>query len=197
MVLERFIPADCEACWQGTAAADAVSPRTMVLDWIVPAADDAPMAAAALPEARERAAGAPRHPDSDPPTRRRAHALLARGPSLRVIHGPAWNGYIAVRLTVSRPGRLPPGAAAYVALVERVPAGSEGSAITRQLVRAAVGPLSPAELAREAPVEHLRAVRVPETHWPERLGSVAWVETADGRVIAAARALPPGCPPLR
>lgn len=196
MVLERFIPADCEACWQDAVAADAASPHTLALDWIEPAADDAPMASAALPEARERAAGALR-PDSDSPTRRRVHVLSARGPALRIIDGPAWNGYIALRLTVSRPGPLPEGAVAYAALVERVPAGSEGSAIARQLVRAAIGPLSLAELTQKPRVEHLYAVRVPETDRPERLGSIAWIESPDGRLIAAAHASPSGCPPLR
>ena len=98
---------------------------------------------------------------------------------------------------MSRPGPLPAGAVAYAALVEHVPAGSEGSAIARQLVRAAVGPLSLATLTQKPRVEHLDAVRVPETDRPERLGSVAWIESPDGRLIAAAHASPWGCPPLR
>jgi hypothetical protein len=191
MVLERFIPADCQTCWQGTLA-DATRPQAITLDWIVPAAHDAPMASASLPEARERADAAPRSTPASP-TRRRIHVLPTRVPALQIVHGPAWNGYIALQLTVTRSSALPAGAVAYAALVERVPAGSEGTAIERQLVRAAVGPLSLAELVREPRVVHLRAVLVPDTDRPERLTSVAWIETAGGRVIAAARALPPGC----
>ena len=194
MLLERFIPADCEACWQGSAPGDSPAARTMVLDWVVPAADDAPMASAALAQARERALRAPR-PESSSSARRRTHLLTARdAPLLRIADGPAWNGYIALRLVVSRRGPLPRGAAAYSALVERVPAGSEGSASARELVRAAVGPLPLDELARRPSVDYLHAVRVPETDRPERLSSVAWIETPDGRVIAASQARTAGCP---
>lgn len=171
-MLERFTPADCEACWQSSTPPAA---RVMVLDWIVPATDGAAMAAAALPEATERATG---------------HALTAplpRRPALRlrIADGPAWNGYIGLQLTATRLRKPPAGATAYAALVERVPAGSEGTPVARQLVRAVVGPMTLQELATQPTIHHLRAVRVPETDRPERLASVAWVEDAAGQVIAA------------
>ena len=56
-LFERFISADCEACW-GDAAPPAPSAKAgaVVLDWIVPSAagDDAPLSAAATTDALPR-----------------------------------------------------------------------------------------------------------------------------------------------
>ena len=56
-LFERFISADCEACW-GDAATPAPSAKAgaVVLDWIVPSAqgDDAPLSAAATNDAALR-----------------------------------------------------------------------------------------------------------------------------------------------
>ena len=180
-VLERFVPADCESCWQ--AASPKPAARAWAIDWIVPAGDGAPMAVAALPEAVERRA-----------TRLQAQPL-PRVPPLRlhVADGPAWNGYVGLQLAVTRRGAYPAGASAYVALVERVPAGSDGTAIDRQLVRIVIGPLPLGELATLRTVRHLRTVRLPEGAQPERLASVGWVESADGRVLAAVQSPAAGC----
>ena len=94
-----------------------------------------------------------------------------REASRRVAGGPAWNGYVDVQLAEDRRAAVPAGALAYVALVERVPAGSEGSGVTRQLVCSAAGPLSLEELSTERTVRHFRAMRLPEGARPERLGS--------------------------
>lgn len=179
-LVERFVPADCETCWQTASARDR-SAGTMVLDWIVPAGDAAPLAAAALRDAADRVKAAkPRE------TTYRPAAIGGRAaPELRVSDGPAWNGYIAMQLTVRKRGALPKDAVGYLALVERVPAGSEGTPVERQLVRALAGPLLLQELATEAAVQHFAAVGVPDTERPERLASVGWIETAGGRVIAA------------
>ena len=161
----------------------------MVLDWITPAADDAPLASAALPEASARAGQA-----VTAETLVRAAPLMGRAaPRMRIIDGPAWNGYIGLRLIVAPRAKLPPDAVAYVALVERVPAGSEGSPVERQLVRAVAGPMGLSELATEPRIEHLSAVRLPDTPRPDRLAGVAWIETATGEVIAATQSLPPAC----
>ncbi|HJW10978.1 MAG TPA: hypothetical protein VJ598_04280 [Albitalea sp.] len=185
-LLERFTPADCETCWQ---AAPATPPAewVIVLDWIVPAADGAPMAAAALPEATERAV---QHAPTAPLPARPAVRL-------RIADGPAWNGYVGLQLTATRLRQLPAGATAYAALVERVPAGSEGTPVARQLVRAVVGPMTLQELAAQPTIHHLRAVRLPETERPERLASVAWAEDAAGRVIAATQSPPAECMALK
>ena len=158
-----------------------------MLDWIAPAGDDAAMASAALPEAAARAGPMPAGQTGLRETR--LHPSTA--PSLRIVDGPAWNGYIALRLLVGHHTRVPRGALAYAALVEHVPAGSEGSPIARHLVRAVAGPMGLEELAHRSTIEHLRAVAVPPGSRADRLAGVAWIEAADGRVIAAAHAPPP------
>jgi hypothetical protein len=153
----------------------------MVLDWIVPAQDDAPMAAAALAEAAARAPGL-----GPARTLTRDRLLPPASPLvLRVTDGPAINGYIGLQLRVTRPGRRLGLAVGYIALVERVPAGSDGTALPRQLVRALVGPLGLDELATRSSTTHRAATRLPETARPERLSAVAWVETPDGALLAA------------
>ncbi len=98
---------------------------------------------------------------------------------------------IAVGYNAKRP--LPKGLSAWLALVERIEAGSEGTPVDRQLVRTLVGPL-PLDGLAERPVEHLRAVRLPETGKVERLGVVGWVETDKGRVLSVARGAFKDCP---
>ena len=181
-VLERFTSAACESCWQ-TAQAPGRPGGVLVLDWIVPAGDGAPLAAAALAEASARSGNAP----STETLLRRVAVNQAGAPRVRIADGPGWNGYVGLSLAVTRAKPLPAGAVAYMALVERVPAGSEGSPVARQLVRAVVGPLPLGELATQPKVQYFRATRLPEAARPERLGSVGWVESAQGAVLAAAQ----------
>jgi hypothetical protein len=188
-MLERFISAACESCWQNTAAPDRPG-ELLVLDWIAPAGDGgAPLASAALTEASVRANNLP----VNETVLRRVPLGRPGAPRVRIADGPGWNGYVGLSLTVQRIKPLPAGAVAYMALVERVPAGSEGSPVARQLVRAVVGPLPLDELATHAKVQHFRATRLPEAARADRLGSVGWVETAQGTVIAAAQSPLPGC----
>ena len=184
--------ANCKACWQAAGAKDGRA-STMVLDWIAPAADGAALAAGSVPEAASRA------PALTPTETLQRQTPLSRAdaPRLRIADGPAWNGYVGVQLTVDRRTALSAGALAYVALVERVPAGSEGSGVTRQLVRSVAGPLSLDELASTRTVRHFRAMRLPEGARPERLGSVGWVETAQGVVIAATQSAAANCKAAR
>jgi hypothetical protein len=179
LLIERFIPADCEACWRsGSAAASG----TLALDWIVPVAqgDEAALAAAALPEASRRA------PDLQPgATLERTHALQRL--RVDVEDGPAWNGYMGVVLRVQRDDRtLPPGATGFLALFEAVRPGEEGSPIERRVLRVLAGPLTlDAALPR---VEHLLALRLPQGARGDRLGVVGWIEDGGGRVLAVAEA---------
>jgi hypothetical protein len=193
-VLERFIWADCLACWGRTPTRDEPAGAAFVLDWIVPTerGDAAPLAAAALAEARERAP----KPAADGSASRR-HAL-ARPLALRVTvgDGPAWNGYIGLNLSVARRSSAwPAGAVGYLALVERVPAGHDGTPVARQLVRTLVGPLTLDELHTQRRVDHLRAVRVPAGSKPERLVGVGWVQSPDGRMLALGAAKREQCGP--
>ncbi len=187
-VLERFIPADCEACWSAGAAPEG-SP--FVLDWIVPSprGDDAALAAAALGDATARA-GALAHGS----TLERRHRLPAsKGLRVTVEDGPAWNRYMGLLLRVQqRQGAvLPDAAVGYLALVENVRAGDEGTPIERSVVRALAGPLA-LDGARET-TEHLVALRIPMGGNTERLGAVGWVETVSGEVIALGQASGGNC----
>jgi hypothetical protein len=187
-LIERFVPADCERCWSGATPlkrhADA-----LVIDWITPAGDDAAMASAALAEAAARAGPMPAGQSG----LRENRLHPSESPRLRIVDGPAWNGYIGLRLLVTRHEGVPHDAVAYAALVEHVPAGTEGSPIERNLVRAVVGPLGLDELRGLSKIEHLRAVAVPAGSRADRLASVAWIEAADGRVMVAAHSPPPEC----
>lgn len=203
LMLERFVPADCEKCW----AASPPSPgstltereRVFALDWIVPSAargDEAPLAAAAVAEARERATRAGSLSADEAlsvarPIPRRSGAL-----KLEITDGPALNGYVALRFVArTNGGALPGGIAGYMALVERVPAGEEGSPVDRQLVRAQVGPLPLDGLRAGVPIEHFRAIRLPETAKAERLAAVAWVERGEQQRVLAISASPSvACP---
>jgi hypothetical protein len=200
LLVERFISAECERCWQlvpPLPAGSATKTPPFVLDWIVPSArgEAAPLSVAALPEATPRVARA--GPLSNDETITQTTPLPARGAlSIEVQDGPAFNGYIGLRIVVrygsGRP--LPKDVSAWLALVERVPAGSEGTPVERRLVRTLVGPMVLASLPSEHVVEHLRAVRVPPNARPERLSVVGWVETPAGRVLAVAERRDPDCP---
>ena len=197
-LVERFIPADCPDCWHGEppAARSGAAPDWF-LDWVLPVADeDAPLAGAALREARDRvpdavASASSAAPSPGPATPLERPHLLTRAPAqprFWVRASPAWNGYFGVQMHAV--GRWPAGSRAWLALVERLPAGSEGSGPARQLVRNLVGPLALPTAATPVPrgggapeTAPLYALRWPETAQPERLITVAWVEAADGRIL--------------
>ena len=180
-VTEAFIAADCAACWS-TAPARPATPGWS-LDWITPAAAHAPLSAAALPEGRDRAA------------RATAVSAVASRPSalrLQVASGPAWNGYFGVEMTLTR-GRagnhragVPAGSSAWLALVELLPAGTEGSPVARALVRSVAGPLTLDGPAPGQSLSHLRALRWPEGAQADRLQARAWIESPDGQLLLMA-----------
>ena len=59
------------------------------------------------------------------------------------------------------------------------------------------GPLSLEELSTTRRVRHFRALRLPEGARLEHLGSVGWVETAQGMVIAATQSAAANCKAVR
>lgn len=190
VLVERFIPADCEACWR---EGKALSAGSFVLDWIVPSArgDEAPLSAAALTEASARSGAI--QPDA---TLERRHTLAASVLRVQVEDGPAWNGYMGLRLAVRHDGAaLPEGATGWLALVENLAAAEEGSPIARRVVRVLAGPLA-LDPARPT-VDHLLALRLPQGARASRLGAVGWVEDAVGRVVALAQAGASNCAPQK
>jgi hypothetical protein len=185
-VLERFIGAECTACWTDASTSGA-PPGEWLLDWIVPSSrgDDAPLSPAAPSEATGRARRTLNTGVDD--ARTVVHRTAARAASraqFAVASGPAFNGYFGVQLDGR--GRWPAGTSAWVALVESVAAGTDGTPVPRQLVRTVAGPFQPAELRSGKPWRVLQAMRWPETAKPERLRARAWLESADGRIVAMA-----------
>lgn len=186
-VLEVFVGADCERCWAGADEQAAMGWR---FDWIVPAGEQATMAAAALRDSLDRLARA-RLPAPGPlgqQLRLQPAARLAQAAALSVASGLPLSGYYALQLQLrSRPGQvLPAGSQGWLALVELLPAGSEGSASPRALVRSVAGPLPLTALGPGRPLNHLAALRWPEGALLERLQARAWIEAADGRILAVA-----------
>lgn len=195
-VLERFMGADCEACW--SAPGPLPAPGSVAVDWIVPSAalgDEAALAAAASRDSllrlnaldwpTELAGRTFEH------TQRRAAPATAPG-RLRVAHGVAVADYLGVSIEWQpRQDRSnsPPGArlaagpwTAWLLLVERLPAGTEGSPIARQLVRNSLslaGPQTPQRGWKE-----LRTMRLPEGARPERLALLGWLQDGRGRMVA-------------
>ena len=190
-VLERFIDANCEACWRsGDASTQAQGNDPFVLDWIVPGAagDGAALSPAALVEATARAGALP----ADTTLHRRHVLPLQPGLGITLRDGPPWYGYIGLQLAVQHAdAALPVGAVAYLALVENVAPGEEGTPAARRLVRALAGPL-PLATGRTSS-EHLQAMRIPFGARPERLSAVAWIEAPAGRLVALAGATPLDC----
>jgi hypothetical protein len=185
-VLERFISAECEACWTDASVAQPGA-GDWLLDWIVPSArgDEAPLSSAAPAEALARARRALKtEPANDRASVRRSATRSDTALQLRVSSGPAWSGYFGVQVDAS--ARAKAGASVWIGLVETVATGVDGSAAPRQLVRTVSGPFTPVELRSGKPWRHLQAMRWPETAKPSRLHARAWIEDTAGRIVAMA-----------
>lgn len=192
-VTEHFLSADCADCWAAPAQAPArdrpesAAPAGWRLDWIVPtpAGDAAALASAAVTEAPQRLERA----DLAVPVGMQSVIVRdtnhpAADTRMQLETGPAWSGYMGVRLTVR--GRLPAGTQAWVALVEELDPGAEGSAQPRVLVRRVAGPLALHDKGTPARTVHLRALRWPEQALAHRVRARAWLESADGRMLGMA-----------
>ncbi len=194
--LERLYRADCPGCWADTAPGPerpATAPPGWLFDWIMPAATDAALAAGALPEAAERLqrlrpGSAAMQADATPLQALQPVRRSPAGAGLQVQSGPAWHGYFGLELRLAGPARsrLPAGSSGWLALVELVPAGSDGTPVARALVRSVAGPL-PLDAGRPGqPISHLRALRWPASAEPTRLQARAWIEAPDGRLLLVA-----------
>jgi hypothetical protein len=181
-VLERFISADCLDCWRDPktprAAAD-----TLALDWIVPGRKraDALLSVVALDEAQERLSvlgrAVPERADSVVSPR------TGDPIALRLAQGGAFNDYVGASMELKRPGRE--AWRAWLLLVEKLPAGSEGSPVARNLVRNVFRPEWRKVMAR-APggLAETLAMQIHDGARPERLRLVAVLEDARGRIRA-------------
>ena len=193
-LLERFISADCEACW-----ADPATPKPrageLALDWIVPSAkgDDAPLSAAASRDALNRLSALNQAAPKQTFTLRRRSLSIPL--PLRVARGVALGGYVGASIALTPSGRssLPiHPMTAYLLLVEEIPAGTDGTPVARNLVRNSLevtwnepGESAPQANARKRLYES-RPMSIPQGTNPDRLRVVGWVEDVNGKLIASA-----------
>lgn len=195
---ERFISADCAACWQAEGSAiDDTS--TLSIDWIAPGqkGDEAPLSAAELIDAEDRLQQLGQGPVQDQlETRTRLGKPL--GADLDLSFGVAIGGYrgLSVELKLE-PGVSPPEQLMlWVLMLERLPAGTEGSKQVRQLVRNALQQTWRAQdfAVRDSRsvVTELRPMRMPDGMQAERMMALAWVQSPQGQILKAALA---DCPP--
>ena len=193
-VVEHFMGADCMDCWKAAPPAPgaaAVGDTEWAMDWIAPAADEAPMAPGALPEAAARlarlGAGLGAKLATPPAAFDATTVLEAPSPRRRFyVHSSLpWNGYMGVQLHAT--GVWPAGSTGWIALVELIPAGVRDTRLPRRLVRVLVGPLKlPAGPGAKNAVAPLYGLRWPENAHAENLVATAWVEDADGRITQMA-----------
>lgn len=194
VIIERFISADCDACWRD---AKTIKPKSseLALDWIVPTArgDDAPLSAATTRDAQYRLDALEQAAPKTTFNLRRQ--VFARPLPLRVARGVALGGYIgaSIALTPARGGNLPiHPMIAHLLLVEEIPAGTDGTPVARDLVRNSLEVRwnEPGESAPQADTRkrlyESRPMSLPQGANPDRIRVVGWVEDVNGKVIASA-----------
>ena len=204
-LMERFINADCDTCWQDPATpkaddANDTSRGYVVLDWIVPndagdKGDDAPLSAVASRDGLARLAQMAKNVPMK--TMAITHAVTdfkgLKTSTLRVSHGLPVSGYLGTSIelkpqpTVAKNQRW----TAWLALVETLPAGTEGSPVARNLVRNAFQAAwnsgqNPSVLEPNRFFD-ARSMSVAQGVNPDKLRVIGWVENAKGQVLAAAQ----------
>jgi hypothetical protein len=192
-LMERFINADCSSCWS-----DPATPRAgdgqMALDWVVPgrAGEDAPLSAVASRDAQERLQALGRPEPTQASSQTQAVGRL-KGVTLRVSHGLPLNDYLGTSIELKP---IPASAkkqnwTAWLALVETLPAGTEGSPVERNLVRNVFqSPWSGHKKLLKTEQNRFFDARSMNIHpgaAPSRLRVMGWVENEQGQVMAAAQ----------
>lgn len=191
-LVERFINADCETCWRDPATRVAKSGQA-VLDWVLPGSrgDDAPLSAVASRDGLRRMQVQSRAvpaASSDFTTEIKGLA----GSRLRVARGVVLSGYVGASIELKP---LPANIAgqqwtAWLALVESLPRGTEGSPVARNLVRNLVqvswsGTMPAAQ--QEKRFFESRVMSVASGVNPDRLRVIGWVEDGKGQMLVAAQ----------
>lgn len=196
MLRERFLSADCADCWRDAATPGAEA-GVLALDWVLSGSqgDEAPLSAVARPEAAQRlarlglglSAGAAHRDAPVQAAKRRSPGRKPPPRLLRVVQGQALGGYLGVEIRYATPKRAVTPLTAWLALVEVLPEGTEGSPVARNLVRNLHTPAWNGEVllskTKKAALRDLRAMNIPEGAAPENLRLIGWIEDAKGRVL--------------
>ncbi|CDS54432.1 hypothetical protein [Polaromonas sp. CG9_12] len=191
-LMERFINADCDTCWTDPAT-PVPAKNAVVLDWVAPGGkgDDAPLSAVATRDALVRLEtlrqGVPARSQT------LVHAAKGiQGAGLRVAHGLPVADYLGASIElrpVSPTARQP--LTAWLALVETLPAGLEGSPVERNLVRNVLSRNWDGRnqlLKREQNrLFESRSMSIAPGANSDRLRVIGWVEDEKGRVLLAAQ----------
>ena len=197
-LMERFTSADCADCWRDPATPK-TAPGTAVLDWVLPGVqgDDAPLSAVASRDsaARLQAIGEPMPSTTSARIRSVTPDTALKKSVFRVARGLALSGYIGASIEL-KPAPTDAKAArvtAWLALVETLPAGLEGSPVKRNLVRNVFQShwnlrekLSKSEQHRWF---DQRSMSVAEGVNPDSLTVIGWVEDGQGRILATAQSV--------
>ncbi|MEP6771494.1 MAG: hypothetical protein ABI893_06840 [Polaromonas sp.] len=193
VLLERFINANCDTCWADPATAREEAGQ-VALDWVVPGdkGDDAPLSAVAARESLQRLDALHQSvPPQSLATTSRVRPLT--GNRLRVAHGLALSDYLGASIELKPIPRAAKGRqwTAWLALVETLPAGTEGSPVERNLVRNVLQTnwdgrkqLLKTEQNR---FFDARSMSIAAGANPERLRVIGWVEDEKGQLRAAAQ----------
>ena len=192
-LLERFINADCSSCWSDPATPQAGAGQ-MALDWVLPgsAGEDAPLSAVASrdAEARLQALGRPAPAQASSQTQ---PVKALKGATLRVAHGLPLNDYLGASIELKP---IPATAKkqnwnVWLALVETLPAGTEGSPVERNLVRNVLQTSWDGGKKRLKTEQNrffdARSMNIAPGAAPGRLRVMGWVENEQGQVMAAAQ----------
>ncbi len=191
VLLERFINADCADCWT-----DPTTPRAdrgaVTLDWVLPGGqgENAPLSAVASRDALKRLEALGITPP--PASLNRKTRVQGRTGSLRVARGLPVSGYMGASIELQAPA---PAAAqtwtAWLALVETLPSGTEGSPVPRNLVRNLIQPIwdGRKQLSNKERLRFIesRSMDIPAGMKTDRAQVIGWVEDAQGRVVAVAQ----------
>ncbi len=191
-LMERFIHADCDTCWTDTATPVPAS-HAVALDWVVPSrqGDDAPLSAVATRDALARLEALGQGVPAESKTI--LHAVKGiKGAALRVAHGLPVADYLgaSIELKPLSPAARKP-LTAWLALVETLPAGTEGSPVERNLVRNVLSRNwdGRKQLLKDDQKRlfESRSMNIAPAANPDRLRVVGWVEDEKGQVLLAAQ----------
>ena len=178
-LVERFTRADCLACWR-----DGAGPRpaadTLVLDWVLPGRGAGGTAIAASDDALERLDWLRQRAPS------RATVVTSRREGapvpLRIAHGDAFNDYVGTSMELEAAGRE--AWHAWLLLVEKMPAGADGSPVPRVVVRKVFRPDWQRADRGAGALAETRSMQLPARSRPERLRLVAVLQDGRGRIRA-------------